>query len=149
MIRAHLMRHAMRLSKELMQKRLTARRLTVFLTLKSFDPQAVTAELPYSSADYFMLMDEAGRALDKLFDPERIYRACGLVATDIAVRQSGDFDLFRRAEQQHEDKHLQLLQAMHRINHKYGDNMLSVCGAFKSGSRAAGTRFNYPMLECG
>ncbi len=147
-IRAHLMRHAMRLSKELMQKRLTASRLTVFLTLKSFDPQAVTAELPYPTADYFMLMDEVGRALDKLFDPEQIYRACGLVATDIAVRQSGDFDLFRRAEQQHEDKHLQLLQTMHCINHKYGDNMLSVCGAFKSGSRAAGTRFNYPMLEC-
>src|SRR3989338_4525404 len=61
-IYAHLLNHAMRLSKELITKRLTARQLTVSLTLKSFDKQADTSDLPYPSADYFFLASEAGRA---------------------------------------------------------------------------------------
>ncbi len=141
-IRAHLARHAMRLSKALMDKRLTARRLTVFLTLKSFDQQAVTTALPYPTADYFLLMAEANRAVDGLFDPGQIYRACGLIATDIAVRQAGNFDLFQQAERQREDKHLQLLEAVHRVNRKYGDNMLAMCGALKPGSKMSRARFN-------
>ena len=42
--------------------------MTEFLTLKSFDKQATTSELPYPSADYFLLAGEAGRALDELYD---------------------------------------------------------------------------------
>lgn len=147
-IRAHLGRHAMRLSKELMKKRLAARRLTVFLTLKSFDKQTATAQLPYPTADYFLLMAEAGRAVEGLFDPRQVYRACGLIATDITIRQAGNFDLFQQAERQHEDKHLKLLETLHRVNHKYGDNVLSMCSALKPGNKVARARFRYPMLEC-
>ena len=147
-IRAHLGRHAMRLSKELIEKRLTAKQLTTFVTLKSFDKQAVTTELPYPTADYFLLIKEAGRAVDKLFDPTRIYRACGLIATDITVRQAGDFDLFHQAERQQEDKHLKLLQTLHQVNHKYGNNVLLMCSALKASSKVAAARFNYPLLEC-
>ena len=147
-IRAHLGRHAMRLSKELIEKRLTARRLTVFLTLKSFDQQAATTQLPYPTADYFLLMAEANRAVDGLFDTVQLYRACGLVATDIGIRHVGNFDLFQQAERQHEDKHLKLLEAVHRVNQKYGDNMLSMCSAAKLGRKVARTRFGYPLMEC-
>ncbi|MBK9162012.1 MAG: DNA polymerase IV [Nitrosomonadales bacterium] len=149
-IHAHLLNHAMRLSRELITKRLTARQLTVFLTLKSFDKQAGTFELPYPSADYFLLAREAGEALDTLYDPDRFYRACGLIASGIGIRQSGDFDLFQMAEQQEEEKHLKLLETMHAINHKHGDNVLSICGAMQK-RRAGGKmgRFAYPVLECG
>ena len=147
-IRAHLGQHAMRLSKTLMEKRLTAKRLTVFLTLKSFDQQAATTQLPYPTADYFLLMAEAGRAVDGLFDPLQTYRACGLVATDIAIRHAGNFDLFQQVEQQREDKHLQLLAAMHRVNHKYGDNVLAICGTARAVSKVNRMRFGYPVLEC-
>ena len=138
----------MRLSKALMDKRLTARRLTVFLTLKSFDQQAATTELPYPTADYFVLMAEANKAVDGLFDASRVYRACGLIAMDIAVRQAGTFDLFQQAERQREDKHLQLLEAVHRVNRKYGDNVLAMCGAAKPGRKVSRARFNYPIMEC-
>ena len=149
-IHAHLLGHAMRLSKELISKRLTARQLTVFLTLKSFDKQAVTSTLPYPSADYFLLASEAGRALGALHDSEQHYRACGLIASDIAIRQSGSFDLFQMAEQQREEKHLKLLELMHAINRKHGDSMLSICGALQK-RKAGGAmgRFAYPVLECG
>ncbi|MDP2762739.1 MAG: DNA polymerase IV, partial [Sideroxyarcus sp.] len=148
-IRAHLLKHAMRLSKELITKRLTARQLTVFLTLKSSDKQAVTSELPYASADYFLLAREAGRALDALYDSDQLYRACGLIAGDIAIRQYGTFDLFQMADQQREEKHLKLLETMHIINHKHGDNVLSICGAMQK-RKAEGVmgRFAYPVLEC-
>ena len=147
-IRAHLGRHAMRLSKALMDKGLTARQMTVFLTLKSFDQQAATTALPYPTADYFLLMAEANRAVDKLFDPVQVYRACGLVATNIAIRQAGNFDLFQQAERQREDKHIKLLEAMHRVNQKYGGNVLTMCGAAKPGSKVSRTRFDYPVMEC-
>jgi len=148
-IRAHLLKHAMRLSKELITKRLTVRQLTVFLTLKSFDKQTSTSELPYPSADYFLLASEAGRVLDGLYDPDCHYRACGLIANDIAIRQSGSFDLFQMAEQQREEKHLKLLEALHAINRKHGDNVLSICGA-RQKRKAGGAmgRFSYPVLEC-
>lgn len=140
----------MRLSKELITKRLTSRQLTMFLTLKSFDKQVITSELPYPSADYFLLASEAGRALDTLYDPDQFYRACGLIASDIGTRQSGSFDLFQMAEQQREEKHLKLLETMHAINHKHGDNVLSVCGAMQK-RKAGGVmgRLAYPVLECG
>lgn len=150
-IRAHLLNHAMRLSRELVTKRLTAGQLTVFLTLKSFDKQTSTSDLPYPSADYFLLAGETGRVLDELYDPDRHYRACGLIASDIAMRQPGSFDLFQMAEQQQEEeRHLQLLETLHAINHKYGANVLSICGAMQK--RSAGGemgRFGYPVLECG
>jgi len=140
----------MRLSKELITKRLTAGQLTIFLTLKSFDKQSSTSELPYPSADYFLLASEAGRALDDLYDPVSHYRACGLIASDIAIRQSGSFDLFQTVEQQREEKHLRLLETLHAINHKHGDNVLSICGSIQK-RRAGGAmgRFVYPVLECG
>lgn len=149
-IHAHLLSHAMRLSKELITKRLTAGQLTVFLTLKSFDKQACTSDLSYPSADYFLLASEAGRTLDTLYDPDQFYRACGLIASDIAARQSGSFDLFQMSEQQREEKHLRLLETLHAINRKHGDNVLSICGARqKRSAGGAMGRFVYPVLECG
>ena len=148
-IHAHLLKHAMRLSKELITKRLASGQLTVFLTLKSFDKQASTSELPYPSADYFLLASEAGRALDTLYDPDQFYRACGLIAGDIAVRQSGSFDLFQMADQQREEKPLKLLETMHIINHKHGDNVIAICGAMqKRKTEGVMGRFAYPVLEC-
>ena len=156
-IRMHLARHTMRLSKALMEKRLTARRLTVFLTLESFEQQAFTAELPYPTADYFLLMAQVSSALQGLFDPLRVYRACGLIATDINIRHAAHFGLFQQTERQHEDKHRQLLETMHCVNHKYGNNVLVMCGSLKPAGKAAsakmaafckGARFAYPMMEC-
>lgn len=147
-IHAHLIRHAMRLSRELLEKRLTAKHLTVFLVLKSFDKQAITLELPYPTADYFLLMEQAGKVLHQLFDPGQTYRACGVIATGIAIRQAGSFDLFQQAEQQQEEKHLKLLQALHDVNQKYGSNTLTVCASLKPAGKGGHARFNYPMLEC-
>lgn len=148
-IQSHLLNHAMRLSRELITKRLTATQLTIFLTLKSFDKQATTSELPYASADYFLLAKEAGRALGRLYDPACHYRACGLIATGIEQRGTGALDLFQMAEQQEEERHVRLLETMHAINRKHGDNVLTICGAMQK-RRAGGTkgRFVYPVLEC-
>ena len=94
-------------------------------------------------------MSYTTRALDELYDPDCHYRACGLIANDIAIRQSGSFDLFQADEQQREEKHLQLLETLHAINHKHGTNALSICGAMQK-RRAGGAkgRFVYPVLEC-
>lgn len=147
LIHSHLLRHAMRLSKELIEKRLTTRKLIIMLTLKSFERQLTSALLSHPTADYFLLADAAGRALEEMFDLTQSYRACGLIATDIAPRRGDDFDLFQQTEKQREEKHLRLLQTMHGVNHKYGGNVLSIAAALKPTSAPA-VRFNYPLLEC-
>lgn len=147
-VHAHLVHHAMRLSGALMEKRITAKYLTVFLVLKSFGKQGFTAELPYPTADYFLLAQQAGAALDALFDPARQYRACGLVATGIAARQTASSDLFRQVEQRREEKHLKLLEVLHGVNRKFGKNTLTVCVPFNRGRTGARARFGYPLLEC-
>lgn len=147
-IYAHLAHHAMRLSRALMEKRLAAKCLTVFLTLKSFDKQAINLKLPYPTADYFLLVSLAGKALGKLFDPAWQYRACGLVATDIANRQTGSFDLFQQAERRQEEKHLKLLEAVHSINQKYGSNTMTACASLRLEVREGHARLGYPILEC-
>ena len=64
------------------------------------------------------------------------------------MRQAGNFDLFQQVEQQREDKHLKLLETVHHVNHKYGGNVLSVCGVVNFNRLPSRTRFNYPMMEC-
>lgn len=147
-VHTHLANHAMRLSGALMEKRVTAKYLSVFLTLKSFEKQDLTSELPYSTADYFLLARQAGAALDALFDPARQYRACGLIATGIAARQTGDFDLFQQVERQREEKHLKLLETLHGVNRKFGNNTMTVCALLHPGERGDRARFGYPVLEC-
>lgn len=146
-IHSHLLRHAMRLSKELIEKRLTTRNLIVMLTLKSFEKQLMTALLSHPTADYFLLADAAGKALQEMFDLAQSYRACGLIATEIAPSRSDNFDLFQQVEKQREEKHLKLLQTMHGVNHKYGGNVLSIAAAVKQAPHNM-VRFNYPTLEC-
>ncbi len=146
-IHSHLLRHAMRLSKELIEKRLTTRNLIVMLTLKSFEKQLLSALLSHPTADYFLLADAAGKALEEMFGLAQSYRACGLIATEIAPSRSDDFDLFQQVEKKREEKHLKLLQAMHGVNYKYGGNVLSMAAAIKPVSHRA-VRFNYPLLEC-
>lgn len=147
-VHAHLVHHAMRLSGALMEKDLTAKYLTVFLALKSFDKLAITSELPYPTADYFLLAKQAGKALDELFDPGRQTRACGLIATGIAIRQAGNFDMFQQAERQQEEKHLKLLETLHSVNRKYGSNTMTVCASLQQSKKGSHARFGYPVLEC-
>ncbi len=147
-IRGHLMRHAMRLSRELIEKRLTARQLSFFLALKSFDKCAQTRELAYPTADYFVLVEEAGNMLDALFDPVQSYRACGLIATGIAPREVAVYDLFQQRELKAEERHVQLLETVYAINDRYGANSVGICGMAGQGGKLA-QRFCYPMMECG
>ena len=147
-VRAHLVRHAMRLSRELIEQRLTARQLTVFLTLKSFERRAVAVTLPHPTADYFLLMEEVNKVLVHLFDPAQEYRACGLVTTQISARGTGDFDLLQQAEEQREEKHLKLLHAVRDVNRKYGGDTMSVCAMTRPTRPIPLARFSYPLLEC-
>lgn len=148
MVRAHLMRHAMRLSRELIEQRLTARQLTVFLTLKSFERRAVAVTLPHPTADYFLLMEEVNKVLAHLFDPAQVYRACGLVTTEIAVRGTGNFDLFQQAEEQREEKHLKLLHTVRDVNRKFGGDAVSICAMARPTRPTPLARFSYPLMEC-
>lgn len=147
-VRANLVRHAMRLSRELIEKRLTARRLTLFLTLRSFDKTAQSCELAYPSADYFVLVHEAMRMLDALFDPAQCYRACGVIASDIALREATVYDLFQQQELKLEERHVQLLETVYAINDKHGANTVGICG-MAGQARNRVPRFFYPVIECG
>jgi nucleotidyltransferase/DNA polymerase involved in DNA repair len=148
-IHSNLVRHALRLSRELICKRLTARQLTVFVTLKSFGKCAETRELAYPTADYFELMKQAGEMLDALFDGRQIYRACGVIATGIVPREAALFDLFQQDELKREERHVQLLQTVHTINDRYGANSVSICGMAAGWGSRQGQRFFYPVIKCG
>lgn len=139
-LRDNLSLHAMRMSRELMEKRLGTRELAVFLTRESFAAATMTIELPYPTADYFLLVGVAQRALDALFDPGQLWRGCGLIARKIG--EDIQMDLF--ADGRREEKHLKLLRTMHAINRKYGGGALHAGGL----CREREVKFDYPMLEC-
>lgn len=147
-IHGNLVRHAMRLSRELIVKRLTAKQLTVFVTLKSFAKCAETRDLAYPTADYFELMKQAGEMLEVLFDRRQIYRACGVIATGIAPREAALFDLFQQDDLKREERHVQLLQTVYAINDRYGNNSVSICGLNGREAKPA-QRLRYPQIKCG
>ena len=88
-ITAHLTRHVTRLATELVTKRYLAGRVVFYLELRTVESFGAECRFPYPTASYFTLWDAAGQALDQLYTPGSLYRACGVIASEIILAERG------------------------------------------------------------
>ncbi|MDP2827972.1 MAG: DUF4113 domain-containing protein [Sulfuricellaceae bacterium] len=145
MLAAHLTHHTTRLATELITRRYVAARISLFLTLQSFDKVDAEIRFDQATANYFAISPMVQAMLNRLFQPGQRYRACGVIATEIAPAASVMPDLFGRVEQ--DERQGRLLETMDRINRKYGKGTLRMCAA--SGLRASSRseRFQLPLFD--
>jgi hypothetical protein len=93
-IAAHLSHHTTRLATELVIKRYLARRLTVFLTLKSFASHSAETKFDNPTAKVFTFSQAVRDTLARLYRPDEHYRGCGVIATEICPASEREPDLF-------------------------------------------------------
>ena len=140
-IATHLTRHAMRLASELVAKRLLTQQVKVFLRRKSFEAVSMHVRLDCASNNDFRLSCAVRSALEALYDPECLYRACGVVAGRISREEDATMDLFgvMRADARQGE----LLRTVAAVNRRYGREMLTMA---IGSQKWQGSRFQYPMF---
>jgi len=141
----HLTHHITRLATELLRKRLAASRLTVFLTLKSFDKSGLEIRLDHPTANYFALSRAAGEAFERLFQPGQLYRGCGVVASDIVSAANIERDLFGVVDT--DERQGRLLETMDAINRKFGNGTMRMLAAVPTRRKSREERFQLPLFE--
>ncbi|GAV19206.1 DNA polymerase IV [Mariprofundus micogutta] len=144
LIAAHLSYHGMRLVAELVAKQLLARRLSVFLTLASFERQGTSVQLDFSTSSLKRIMAAVKVCFQQLFRPGEQYRGCGVVATDISREVSRTDDLFGFSRE--DTRQTSLMLTVNHINKKYGDRTVSLASVGQVKKKRQAPRFHYPLF---
>lgn len=142
---ANLTHHTTRLAGELITKRYVISRLTVFLTLKSFDKLVWEARFQPPTASYFRLSQAVRESLGKLYRPEQLYRGCGVVAAEIASASSVIPDLFGATDG--DERQGKLMETVVSINRKFGKETMRMLAALPLKGKKAHSRFQLPLFE--
>lgn len=142
---ANLTHHVTRLASELITKRYVTSRLTVFLTLKSFDKLVWEARFQPPTASYFRLSEAVRASFGKLYRPEQLYRGCGVVAADIASAASVTPDLFGTAAC--DERQGRLMETVVGINRKFGKETVQMLAALPLAGKKGKPRFQLPLFE--
>jgi DNA polymerase-4/DNA polymerase V len=144
-IAAHLSYHTTRLAAELAGKRHLTRRLTVFLTLKSFAAQVAETRFNDPTANVFTFSKAVRETFAQLYTPGELYRGCGVIATEISPSAERSLDLFGNVLQdEHKEK---LLNTVDSLNKKYGNHTVSMLAAIPAIKKKKRSRFRLPMFE--
>jgi DNA polymerase-4/DNA polymerase V len=80
-----------------------------------------------------------------LYQPNELYRACGIIAESITNAEDSMPDLF--GVMKTDAKQASIFATMDDINKKYGRGTLRVAGAHVSNISGQRVRFMYPMIE--
>lgn len=146
LLAAHLARHTSRLATELVTKGLLARRLRVFLRLRSFECVACEYSLDYPTSNYFALHAVVEEGLSALYRKGEMYRGCGVIAGRIS-REGRSHDLFGIMERN--ARQARLLLAMADINHRYGHGTAAMFSSvrIRKAKAESSLRFRYPLLR--
>jgi DNA polymerase-4/DNA polymerase V len=146
LLAAHLARHTSRLAAELVAKGLLARRLRVFLRLRSFECVSCEYPLDYPTSNYFTLHTVAEKGLSELYSKGEVYRGCGVIAGRISrgYRSEDLFGVMRRDARQ-----ARLALAMAGINRRYGRDTIRIFSSVRIRQTTPGNspRFQYPLLR--
>ncbi|EAU56000.1 ImpB/MucB/SamB family protein [Mariprofundus ferrooxydans PV-1] len=142
---SHLIRHTSRLATELVTKRLLTKRITIFLRLKDFSSLSAQADFEYPTNNYFRLSRSVQAMMADLYQPNELYRACGIIAESITNAEDSMPDLF--GVMKTDAKQASIFATMDDINKKYGRGTLRVAGAHVSNISGQRVRFMYPMIE--
>ncbi len=120
-----------RAAEKLREQRLKAGCLTLYLTTNRFrtnQPQyanSKTISCPSPSADTAVLIEQAMRCLKELFRPGYVYQKVGVVLTDLVPEHIQQANLFITPRRNSDT----LLQALDRINHRWGKDTLQYAAA--------------------
>jgi len=141
LIIAHLSYHLMRVVTELVRRRLTASRFSLFLRLKTFD--AVSGTVRMDPCNDMQRLNQVTRTLfQDLFVQGCRYRGCGITVSNLMpdARQGNLFEIRGGRGDQ-----LQLIRTMDAINGRYGSQAIKPARAIKKSHNSI--RFKYPVLK--
>ena len=143
-IAAHLARHVTRLATELVTKRYVAGRIVFYLELRTFESSGAECRFPYPTASYFTLWSAAEQALDQLYAPGSLYRACGVIAAEISLAERSTQDLFGVVAR--EEREARLMVTVDDINRKYGKGTAAMLATKLIKHQRRTARFRYPVI---
>jgi DNA polymerase-4/DNA polymerase V len=146
-LRSHLTHHATRLATELVTRRYLAARMTLFLTLKSFEKIALETRFDRPTNNYFTLSQAVEGALEQLYQASQLYRGCGVVASDIVSAAMVTPDLFGAHDC--EARQGKVLETMDTINRRYGKGTIQMCAALGVRKTKTEGRFQLPLFDVG
>jgi len=141
---SHLTRHTSRLATELITKKLLTKRVTIFLRMKEFNSVSAKTDFEYPTNNYFRLNQAVRDMLAALYQPDELYRACGITAEKITCAEKTMPDLFGHMKK--DAKQAGLFVTMDLINKRYGHNTIRIAGAFTPTQSSAQVRFIYPTI---
>lgn len=145
LIAAHLSHHTHRLVSDLVARGLLTERVSVFLTLESFERSGIEMRLDYPTNSLRKVTEVVRKAFILLYQSAMLYRGCGVVATRIRKASAVTHDLF--GVMQSDQRQTELMLTINRINRKYGNHMVTSAAASMLGKyRAKCPRFRYPLL---
>ena len=144
-VAAHLSRHTMRLVSELVGKRLLAKRISVFLTLKSFETAGMKIRLDYPTNSLKRISRAVQQAFCALYQKDVLYRGCGVIASHLSREATATEDLFGFM---HEDiRQAKLMLAVNEINKTHGNHTVAPAATLAiQGGKRNRVRFRYPLL---
>jgi DNA polymerase V len=118
--------HCARGGEKLRRQRLAAQHLTVFISTSRFrsNPEeiysaATSWQLPVPTSYPALLMDGASELVTRIYKPGYIYSKAGVFLTDIVADSDMQQSVLARVDSV---RQLQLMEAVDRINRKYGRN---------------------------
>jgi len=144
-IYSHLVHHSVRLTTELVTKRLLVKQLKVFLRLKSFNSVSSKIELNFPTNNYFNLSRYIHNAMDELYHSDEKYRACGVIAGKISREEESQPDLFGHMKR--DAKQASLFLIVDDINKRYGMGTVGMAAAKKISNKRKFPRFIYPLIQ--
>ncbi|HKI59614.1 MAG TPA: DNA polymerase IV, partial [Mariprofundaceae bacterium] len=146
LIAAHLSHHTHRLVSDLVARGLLAERISVFLTLESFERSGIEMRLDYPTNSLKKITEVVRKAFTLLYQPATLYRGCGTIATHIRKTSGVTHDLF--GVMQSDQRQTELMLTINRINRKYGNHMVTSAAASMLGKHHSKEfRFRYPLLS--
>jgi len=143
-IAAHLSHHVMRLVSELVAKKLLARHIHVFLTLKSFETVDMKMGLDFPTNSLKKVSAAVKQALFTLYRQGESYRGCGVVATRISRQESAPTGLV--GFMQEDVRQQRLMMTVNKINQQHGNHAVATATARLIQKTRKLPRFQYPLL---
>lgn len=145
LIAAHLSNHTHRLVSGLVAKGLTIERVSVFLSLKSFENTGIEMRLDHPTNSLQRITEAVRRAFTLLYQGGVLYRGCGVIATKIKRVSSVTPDLF--GVMQRDQRQTELMLTINKANERYGNHTVtSGAASILEKHKPKQFRFRYPLL---
>ncbi len=145
LVRRHLMRHAFRLSMDLVRRGIAAGELTVMLRLGNFERIGAEVPLGMPTQDYRRLARAAARGLTAVWPEDAEVSGCGVIGRRLCWMRRRQPDLF--GELAAEERALPLWQAVDEVNHRFGSGRLRPARCLEGKTESSPARFRYPLLS--